>query len=474
MNSTTLTRARILAPATHSSSLVDITISDGLITRVGASSGTVSGCDLDGALVVPGLWDCHAHMSSAALISICIDLTHCHQRHDVVDAVLVACRTNGGTVLGYGFRAGTWQQPPTAAELDAVSTQPIALISGDMHAVWCNTAGLETAGHVGHPTGYLVENDAFDAIVHLMHTQEPLVDGSVSRLMDHVASRGVTGVVDMEMSWSVPSWRRRASTRQLPLRIEAATYPQDLDALLELGVKHGDVVAPGVQIGPLKIIADGSMSTKTARCITPYHNPLPHLPHGKANHTLEELTTLMHRARQAGIHVAVHAIGDLAAKETLDAFAASGARGSLEHAQLMTKDDITRCAALGIIASVQPAHLIDDEPLIAQIWPGSKDRVFPLRDLLDAGVSLRFGSDAPVAALDPWIAMDVAVNRHIGLGQAITPIEALQASIRSFIAAGQPADLTVVDLSDEDFYAGRFAGVNVLRTILGGRDTYVA
>lgn len=183
---------------------------------------------------------------------------------------------------------------------------------------------------------------------------------------------------------------------------------------------------------------------------------------------------ILGRARDAGLHVAVHAIGDMACRRALDSFRATGAVGSIEHAQLVADEDLPRFAGLGITASVQPSHLVDDEPLIPEIWPQAGRRVYPLRSLLDAGAELRFGSDAPVTPLDPWLSMHAAVNRTHEPAEAITPLEALRASVRSTIAVGQPADVILVDASPEALLRGEFRDVEVLRTFLGGRQTHTA
>lgn len=465
-----ISRARLLPG--FGPELADITIADGVITHVAAHDGRVGDVDADGALALPGLWDAHVHFSTHALIKSCLDLHHATDFDELLGIVQGA--VSARLLLGFGFRAGTWDAPPTAADLDAVTHGPVALIAGDMHAVWCNTEGLAHAGAAGHPTGYLVEDEAFHAISELMRTQETFVDEAVRQTIPQATARGLVGVVDFQMDWALGGWQRRAAAAPLDLRVHAGSYPEDLDRLLELGWHTGQQVAPNLVVGPLKIIADGTMSTKTANCIEPYDNPLPHLPHGKANWSEAQLHEVLNRARAGGLHVAVHAIGDMACRRALDSFQATGASGSIEHAQLINGDDLARFAALGISASVQPSHLIDDEPLIPEIWPHVGRRLFPLRSLLDAGASLALGSDAPVAPLDPWLSMDAAVNRTYEPAEAISPTEALRATTRSSIAVGQPADVILVDASPEALLRGQFRDVEVLRTFLGGRTTHTA
>ena len=197
-------------------------------------------------------------------------------------------------------------------------------------------------------------------------------------------------------------WRRRVEAGSRWLRVDAGVWPQFLDHAE--GLATGDVV-PGthglVRLGPLKVISDGSLNSRTAYCTDPYPGTGGH---GVLNVPTEELTELLRHAHAHGIRAAVHAIGDRANTLALDAFEASGARGTVEHAQLLHEADVERMARLGIVASVQPAHLLDDRDVADHHWAGRTDRAFAYGSLARAGVRMAFGSDAPVAPLDPWAA----------------------------------------------------------------------
>jgi predicted amidohydrolase YtcJ len=159
----------------------------------------------------------------------------------------------------------------------------------------------------------------------------------------------------------------------------------------------------------------------------------------------------MAKASAAGIEPAVHAIGDEANRLALDAFERVGCRGRIEHAQLLRLEDIPRFAALGVAASVQPEHAMDDRDIAELFWAGRTGRAFVLRSLLDSGAELLLGSDAPVSPLDPWVTISAAVSRSRDgrepwhPEQSITVAAALAASTRSTVAVGQPADLIAVD-----------------------------
>lgn len=151
--------------------------------------------------------------------------------------------------------------------------------------------------------------------------------------------------------------------------------------------------------------------------------------------------------------MAVHAIGDRAVSAALSAIEASGARGSIEHAQLLQRSDLQRMARASVVASVQPAHLLDDRDVAEQVWPDRTDRCFMFASMLRAGVTLRLGSDAPVAPLDPWLAMAAAVHRSADdrpawyADEALTAQQALAASTGGVAAvqAGGRGDLVLVD-----------------------------
>ena len=251
---------------------LDITVVGGVIAAIEPTAGVGDGdFDADGANLMPGLWDNHVHFSLASLIGQCTRLSHKAAQAEILAAVEDHLRHRPPRLLGYGFRSATWPAPPAAADLDAITaTIPVALISRDLHSVWCNTPALEQAGASGHPTGFLVEEEAFSAIRILMSRYLDLVEHAVQATEQEAASRGIVGIVDYSSDWAVEAWQRRAASRSLGLRVEAATYPDKLDDLITMSVRTGDELAENLKVGPLKIIADGSMGSRTAHCIMPY------------------------------------------------------------------------------------------------------------------------------------------------------------------------------------------------------------
>ena len=314
----------------------------------------------------------------------------------------------------------------------------------------------------------------------------PFTAGLIAQAVQAAAARGVTQIVDFQMEDNLATWRGRMAAGLTSLRVRAGLYPEHLQAAMARGDRTGDVV-PGTRglltVGPLKIFGDGALNTRTALCTQPY----PDAPRaagggfGVSGYAQDELTALMTRAHGAGLEVALHAIGDLAVTRALDAFAASGARGSVEHAQLVAPTDLPRFAALGVAASVQPVHALDDRDVADAVWADRAQHAFPLAALAHAGARLALGSDAPVAPLDPWAAVGAAVARTDDDrapwqgANALTVAQALAASqAHPQVREGCDADLVVVDRDPYATDPRALADMPVALTLCAGRITHAA
>lgn len=440
--------------------------------------------DLDGRYVIPGLWDEHVHMTQWALASNRFDLSGAGSAREaaaVVGAHIAGAPGPVQTLVGVGFRDAIWPDLPSLDLLDGVTRgRPTALISHDLHSVWLNSAAAQQYGVPVDAGGLLREEPAFDLTRELGQLPDAVVDPWVRQAGQAAAARGVVGIVDFEMTWNPDAWLRRISGGFAALRVEAGVYPQDLDRAVAEGLRTGLPVAGAgglLSVGPLKVLIDGSLNTRTAYCVDPY----PNGGHGLLTVSETELLALLVRARQAGFVPAVHAIGDAANQVALDAFEAAGIAGRVEHAQFVRSEDFARFGRLGVTASVQPAHALDDRDAAEANWPGRTDRSFPLRSLLAAGATLALGSDAPVAPLDPWIAMSAATARARldGRGpwhaeQALTRQEALTASSRGRgrLRVGDPADIAVLNGDPLTVPDAEFAAMPVAATLVAGRFTY--
>ena len=446
----------------------NLVIAGGRISVIAEDEATAGGAeviDLAGRFVLPGLWDRHVHFDQWAQVSARLDLSSADSAAAAarVVAVHVAGRDMSGDapVVGYGFRDALWPDPPQREVLDAVCAEiPVVLISGDLHSAWLNTAALRRFGHADRATGLLREEAAMQVIADVGRVPDDVLDSWCLAASRAAAARGTVGIVDMERRWPLDPWRRRIAGGTRSLRVVSAVWPERLADAITQRLHTGDALdgTDGLlSVGPLKVITDGSLNTRTAYCHDPYPVEAEATEQGGVLLVaLDELSQLMNRATNAGFDCAVHAIGDAANAFALQAFARTGARGSIEHAQLLDDGDLARFAELGVIASVQPEHALDDRDVADHHWPGRTRRAFPLRSLLDAGATLSFGSDAPVAPLDPWLAIAAAVHRTRDQRsswhpeQEITIAEALAASMppgRGSIALrdGDAADLVILD-----------------------------
>lgn len=468
---------------------VDLHLADGVIADI-APAGALphTGAVIDGAgcWVVPGLWDHHVHTVQWALVSQRAPLGHARSAAEAAAAMSGAAVLDGRRV-GTGFRDALWPDEMTLELLDAATGDvPTYLINADVHSVWLNSAALRREGFAEVDGGVLREEPAFE-ISRRLNAADPLVgDRLVTAAIAEAASRGVVGLVDLDMAWNAESWSRRLAGGFDLARISFGVYPALLERAIAEGLETGDALdeAGLVRMGPLKVITDGSLGTRTAACSHSY--PGDPRNHGLLTVPPDELRELLVRATGAGLASAVHAIGDIANTHALDAFAATGAHGTIEHAQLVAHADIARFARLGVGASVQPEHAVDDRDMTDSIWAEQTAQPYPLRALADAGANLLFGSDAPVSPLDPWAAMAAAVHRTRDGRPAWRPEQGVDAATAlaastaggsatgSALAPGMVADLAVIDRDPLTADEPALRGMKTAATLLAGRLTHLA
>ncbi len=438
---------------------VDVLVTDGVVSEVGRGltrPRRVVEHRTDGRWLVPGLWDQHVHLGQWTLASQRLDLTGTRSIEDAL--TLVATRLTDlpdVPIVGWGHRSAKWDRQPTVRELDEVTgVRPVVLISGDGHHAWLNTVAMRGL-RLPERDGVVAETEWFRVYPRLVDVVGS--DGTSADAYQHTmrqaAAKGVTGLVDLEFDQSLAAWPERESAGAELLHVRVGAYVDTLPEFLGAGLRTGDRLpgcGPLVRMGPLKIISDGSLNTRTAWCCAPYAHGGGT---GAPNLTGAGLRALLADATAQQLEVAVHAIGDAAVSEALAAYADTGARGSIEHAQLIGREDSRTMARLGVRASVQPAHLLDDRDLTESFWPDRTERCFALRWLQDDGVDLALGSDAPVAPLDPWLGIAAAVHRSADERdpwhpeQALTASEALGASTNGLgtVAPGHPGDLALLD-----------------------------
>ena len=458
---------------------VDVLVESGRVTAVGpgVDGGRYGGryteeYDADGRWLIPGLWDQHVHAGQWTRAASRLDLSAAATPADALACVAARLRERPGEpIVGTGHRAGTWPRPVSVAELDmVVGPTPVVLINSDFHHAWMSTAALDKLGlarrqTVVSETEWYAASPRLDAL-----ESDAATPAAYARTMRAAAALGVVGIVDFEFGVRHQEWAQRWDEGCDLLRVRCATY----DLTTFAGQRTGDEIRPGLTLGSLKIISDGSLGTRTAWCCHPYADTGQY---GAPNLSAAELEEQLARARAQGVTVATHAIGDRAVDVALSAYARTGARGSIEHAQLIRPEDARRMAELGLTASMQPAHLFDDRDVSERVWPGQGARSFAYRWLRDAGVTLALGSDAPVAPLDPWLAVAAAVHRSADArdpwypDQALTVREALAASVdgQPTVGVGSRGDLVLVERDPLTATPAELRSMPVALTMVAGR-----
>lgn len=465
---------------------VDLLLHDGRITaidnrlsaeRIRELTGRTEHAVLDGegALAIPGLWDQHIHAGQLAQASARLDtsaarsveatlaIVRAELSHRAAGSgrspVVAALSEHPGVLpqqpalIGFGHHVDAGPEP-TVAALDAVvGDLPTVLIGADAHSAWMSSAALRAFG-MPDREGIVAEEDWFALAPHLEELPgiSAIAEAGLHRWQTEAIARGTVGVVDME--WGC-SWRRWTPERTR-LRVRPAVYPTDLH---QAPGPTGTVLdeAGLVRMGPLKIILDGALGSRTAYCLDAYHGAHGDGASGILNVTGDLLDDLLGAASRQGLMPAVHAIGDAAASLAITSLWRHGLSGRIEHAQMLTDADLALLARAGLTASMQPLHLADDRDVTEDVWRDRAQEAFRLRDLLDAGAGLVLGSDAPVAPLDPFAAMAMAVHRSGDdrpawrPQQQIQPREALAASTDGVAAleAGGAADVVLVDAGPE-------------------------
>ncbi len=457
--------------------------------------------DLGGRCVVPGFSDAHVHFPTWSLARRQVRLEGADSLAEALGRVEAASAgvAPGAWLRGVGWRDDRWEVAPTRQALDAVTGDvPTALMAKDYHSLWLNSAALARArgdlavrGGVveldanGEPTGVLREESAWRfRDVHARPADDELVDASREGVRIANA-RGVTAVHDKD-GWlgALRVWQRLRDEESLTLRVWQSLPHDRLDLVTELGIESGfgdDLV----RIGYLKVFMDGTLGSRTARMLD---------GSGVEITSKDDLVEIVRRAAAARLPVAVHAIGNLANRDALDAFDETsdvwrpqGLRQRIEHAQLLAPEDVPRFGRLGVAASVQFSHAPSDRDLADRWWTGMTQGAYAYRSLLDAGAVVANGSDAPIEELDPLLGIRAGVSRTLDERaawhpeQALTVEEALRATSvapawlagdehrRGTLLPGRLADLVVLDRDPVACPTEQLGDVEVVATMLGGR-----
>jgi predicted amidohydrolase YtcJ len=401
--------------------------------------------DLGGRAAIPGLIDAHVHFGSYSLgiLQGKVDLDNVPSKEEAVARAAEAAGRvpRGHWIQGRGWNRNIWPDPafPTAADLDAeIPYHPAALQDKSHHAMWVNSRAMELVGisassgdpaggeivrdQMGQPTGMLLET-ACDLVHNTI--PDPDLNTYVDALRLGTAKAqplGLTGIHDPGHPLVLAAFEVLRSRGEMGLRALVHIPADGLEAAAKLGL-HSGMGNEYVRIGGVKIFADGALGPQTAHMLEPYQGTTANT--GIPTHSADELQGLVRTAHDAGLSVAVHAIGDAANRAVLDAIAASPRQAyehppalpdRIEHVQVLHLDDLPRLAALGVVASGQPIHATSDMEMAERYWGPRCDLAYAWRSLLDAGARLAFGSDCPIETLDPLAGIHAAVTRRRASG----------------------------------------------------------
>jgi hypothetical protein len=434
-----------------------LAIRDGRIAAVGSDSECLALAttasrivDLGGRRVLPGLVDAHFHFKGWAMSRRELRLAGLPSLAAVQQALSARAQATpaGQWIMGQGWNETAWPERRllTRHDLDAAAPyHPVMLWRSDLHLATANSLALQLAGITaltpdpaagvvdrddrGLPTGILREQamDLVDAYLPVPRDED--VDAAMRDAIAEAHRLGLTGVHDFRIGTAQESrlafhaWQRLWTAGDLSLRVWMMIGGELLDEAIALGLRSG-FGDDRLRIGGLKYFADGSLGARTAWMIEPYADGgtgLPDVP-------MADLAAAIERAHPAGLAIGIHAIGDRAIRELLDVFSEVLPRlqndrailqshnpavpHRLEHVQHSHPQDLRRLGELGLVASVQPIHLVDDMGLVERAIGDRAQGTYAFRTLLDSGAVLALGSDCPVASPNPFWGIHAAVTRQ--------------------------------------------------------------
>jgi predicted amidohydrolase YtcJ len=481
--------------------------------------------DAKGNRLLPGFNDAHVHFSDGGASLSSVQLVNVTSLKDFVQRIADYA---AHAPKGEWIRNGEWDETkwsparlPTRQDIDAVTRDnPVAIDRYDGHMLLANSKALALAGITAKtpdPPGGLIVRDAAgqptgalkDAATELLQKAEPPLNfaqrrRAIEAALSEAAMRGVTSVQDMSLDYGdLAVYSQLQAEDKLTVRVYGAPLIAGVEDQAKLGIGHA-FGSPSLRIGALKMFADGSLGSRTAYFAQPYTDEPGNrgllfsdmLPLIKAGERLM-------RADAANLQVCTHAIGDAAIKSTLDLYQAvekndgpKDRRWRIEHAQHMAAADFDRFAQLHVIASVQPYQAIDDGRWAeARIGHDRASRTYAFRTFMQHGVRLAFGTDWPVAPLDPILTLYAAVTRATLDGkhqegwfpeQRLSVQEAIaaytigsayaefQEQAKGSIEPGKLADMVVLSQDVLTVAPAAIRDTRVLKTFLGGVEIYDA
>jgi len=393
--------------------------------------------DMGGRFILPGLTDAHIHLKH---YSLALQKVECETdtKEECLRRVAERVKTakSGEWILGHGWNQNTWGEWLLASELDAIApNNPVYLTAKSLHAGVVNTAAMKLANITNQtpdPQNGALQRDKHGNITGvLLETAMELAgkaipEPTMKEIMDAIEKAqpilwkmGVTGIHDFDRRDSFMALQELHASKKLKLRVLKNIPVELLDEAHALGLRSG-FGEDMLRIGNVKVFMDGALGPHTAAMFQPFEGEESN--RGILNMDGEELFEYSRKAAGVGLGMTVHAIGDRANHETLDAFEQlrnyekenqlSHMRHRIEHVQLLHPDDAARLGKLNVVASMQPIHVISDMKMADDFWGERANLSYAWRTQLDSGARLAFGSDAPVDSPNPFLGLHAAFTRR--------------------------------------------------------------
>ena len=420
-------------------------------TLEGLAHGKVEKQDIKGKTILPGLTDAHIHIQHYALGLTKVD-SETKTKEECLRRVAkrVEHSKPGEWVLGHGWNHNEWSFPspsgrgqgegggewPTASELDAISpNNPVYLTAKSLHAAWANTAALNLANITNdtpNPKDGAIQRDAkgqatgilLETAMGLVSTVVPAasindIEQAIQKAQSILWKMGITGIHDFDRRDSFMALQSLRARNKLKLRVNKNLPVESVQQANELGLRTG-FGDEWLWIGSVKAFMDGALGPHTAAMFQPYENETENK--GILNMDGEELFEHCRKAADVGLSMTVHAIGDRANHEVLNAYeqlrkyetekGLPRLRHRIEHVQVLHPDDAPRLAKLNVIASMQPIHATSDMFAADRFWGERSKLSYAWRTQLNHGAPIAFGSDAPVESPNPFLGLHAAVTRR--------------------------------------------------------------
>ena len=475
--------------------------------------------DLGGKTVVPGLVDAHIHLAKYARRLSMVD---CEQPTSAACLARINLKAadapKDSWILGHGWNQNTWGDFGTLSELDAAAPDhPVYLTAKSLHAAWVNSNALQKSGindstpdpedgaiqrdEDGKATGILLEGAMRLIAKHVPTSTNEQLAKELTFAQTKLARYGLTGAHDFDGSACMRALQIVRERGDLQLRILKNIPVSQLAPARQLGLQSGFGDA-WIRLGNIKVFADGALGPRTAAMLQPYESE----PGNRGMLLLdgEALVEIFEEAARSGFGMTVHAIGDRANHEVLNAYSllrkfevAQGLpqrRHRIEHLQVLHPDDHARPSELDIISSMQPIHATSDMEMADRYWGNRTAHAYAWRTQLDLGSRLAFGSDAPVEIPDPIQGIAAAVTRQntdgspgiegwvpdqrINIGDALaayTTGAAFAAGTESWqgrLELGYAADLVVLGQDPFQMDRDQLSQLTVRGTMVGGKWSY--